>query len=96
MVSRKSWKSAGLEYRSLKEKAAAFDRAERNARARLIQWAQAGDPAALMELRERYRLRLPLLDGTAADASTHRRSPEPSVGTAAVRERIGDGCAARD
>ena len=51
-----------FEYRSIRRRAAEFDRAEREAKARLIQWAQAGDPAALAKLRQRYRLRLPLVE----------------------------------
>jgi hypothetical protein len=55
-------KVVGLEYRSLKRRAMEFDRAIRQERSRLIQWAQAGDPTALAVLRERYRLRLPLVE----------------------------------
>jgi hypothetical protein len=55
-------KVVGLEYRSLKRRAIEFDRATRREKTRLIQWAQAGDPTALAVLRERYRLRLPLVE----------------------------------
>ena len=55
-------KVVGLEYRSLKRKAMEFDRATRREKIRLIQWAQAGDPTALDVLRDRYRLRFPLVE----------------------------------
>jgi hypothetical protein len=46
----------------LKQKAAEFDRTKRREKARLIQWAQAGNAEALAALREKYGLRLPLLE----------------------------------
>jgi hypothetical protein len=55
-------KVLGIEHRSLKRRAAEFDRATRLEKARLMQWAQAGNPKALAALRERYRLRLPLVE----------------------------------
>jgi hypothetical protein len=55
-------KVVGLEYRSLKRRAMEFDRATWQERSRLIQWAHAGDPTALAVLRERYRLRFPLVE----------------------------------
>ncbi len=55
-------KVVGLEHRSLKRKAAEFDRAKRREKARLIQWAQAGNQEALATLREKYGLKLPLIE----------------------------------
>ncbi len=52
----------GLEHRSVKRKAAEFDRAKRQEKARLIQWAQAGNRQAIATLREKYALKLPLVD----------------------------------
>ena len=68
MTHRKFSEARGLEYRSLKRKAAEYDRAERNERARLIQWAQAGDPAAITLLHTRYHCRLPLVESGGKDA----------------------------
>jgi hypothetical protein len=51
-----------LEHRSLRRRAAEFDRERRRQKARLIQWAQAGNPAALAELRDTYGLSLPLVE----------------------------------
>ncbi len=62
-------KVTGLEHRSLKQKAAEFDRAKRREKARLIQWAQAGNRAALVTLREKYGLRLPLVEGRTKSES---------------------------
>ncbi len=50
------------EYLAIKRRIDDFELSEALARTKLIQEAKAGDPNALCALRERYGLRLPLIE----------------------------------
>jgi hypothetical protein len=52
------------EYLAINRRIDAFELSERLNRVKLIQGAKAGDVAALSLLRERYGLRLPLVEAT--------------------------------
>ncbi len=50
------------EYLAIKRRIDDFELSEALARTKLMQEAKAGDPGALSRLRERYGLRLPLIE----------------------------------
>jgi len=50
------------EYIAIKRRIDDFEMAEALTRTKLMQGAKAGDPAALSRLRERYGLRLPMVE----------------------------------
>jgi hypothetical protein len=52
------------EYLAIKRRIDDFELSEHLTRTKLLQEAKAGDPAALAALRERYGLRLPMVEET--------------------------------
>ena len=52
------------EYLAIKRRIDDFELSEHLTRTKLLQEAKAGDPAALAALRERYGLRLPMVEAT--------------------------------
>ncbi len=62
------------EYLAIKRRIDDFELSEHLTRAKLIQGARAGDTAALSILRERYGLRLPLVEKTLKIPLPWRRS----------------------
>ena len=62
------------EYLAIKRRIDDFELAESLARTKLIQGAKAGDPTALSILRERYNLRLPLVEEALKSRLSWRQS----------------------
>jgi hypothetical protein len=60
------------EYIAIKRRIDDFEIAEALTRTKLIQGAKAGDPTALSLLRERYNLRLPMVEAALKAHGTGR------------------------
>ncbi len=62
------------EYLAIKRRIDDFELAESLARTKLIQGAKAGDPVALSILRERYGLRLPLVEESLKERASWQQN----------------------